>query len=182
MHASARFALLAFAAALAVTAARPIEDMVSGGRERRGGERERRGEGDRRAANARRCDPLVPTFPPPPLPLQTQPGAPPRSTPLLRRLLQLNSTQRTGPWAPIVGTTGTAMPGYYPRLNLTRNGSTQVAATAVPDPLRVSSFPGSSEFPSAATTASGSLANGGAAITGGGIDFDPAVVGPPDRK
>lgn len=113
---------------------------------------------------------------------QNQP-APPRPTPLLRRLLQINSTQTTGPWAPIVGTTGVAMPGYYPRLNLTRNGSTQIASTSVPDPARVSSFPGSTAFPSAATTAAGSLANGGAAITGGGVDFnDPNVVGPPGKK
>lgn len=75
------------------------------------------------------------------------------------------------------------MPGYYPRLNLTRNGSTQIAATSVPDPLRVSSFPGGSAYPVASTTASGSLANGGAAITGGGVDFnDPAIVGPPGKK
>ena len=75
------------------------------------------------------------------------------------------------------------MPGYYPRLNLTRNGSTQVAATAVPDPLRVSSFPGSTAYPTAVSTASGALATGGGAITGGGVDFsDPAIVGPPGKK
>ena len=78
-----------------------------------------------------------------------------------------------------MGTTATAFPGYYPRLNLTRNGSTQVAATSVPDPNRVSAFPTGSAFPVAPTTTSGTLAAGGAGLASIADFNDPAVVGPP---
>ena len=176
MRAPARYALLAFALALAVTAARPIEDKVREGEEEgagRGGGASRGGQGGKRGEGTQKLSTL-----PPPLPQTSSPPTPPRLG-LLRRLLQLNSTQTTGPWAPIVGTTSVAFPGYYPRLDLTRNGSTQITATSVPDPNRVSAFPTGSAFPVAPTTASGTLAAGGAGLASIADFNDPAVVGPP---
>jgi len=167
MRAPARIALLALALALAATTtARPIEDKVG----EVGGEEEPRGRA------ARRADP--PLSPPPPQPHLPRPSL---LTTTLRHLLQLNSTQTTGPWAQIVGTTAIAFPGYYPRLNLTRTGPTQITSTNVPDPARISSFPTQDDLPALSLgSVSGSVQAGGSLLLDSGLDLnDPAITGPP---
>ena len=99
----------------------------------------------------------------------------------MRHLLQLNSTQTTGPWAQIVGTTAIAFPGYYPRLNLTRTGATQITASNVADPARISSFPTQDDLPALSLgSVSGSVQAGGSQLLDSGLDLnDPAITGPP---
>lgn len=80
-----------------------------------------------------------------------------------------------------MGTTAIAFPGYYPRLNLTRTGATQITASNVADPARFSSFPTQADLPASSIgSVSGSIQAGGSLAFTTGIDLnDPAIVGPP---
>jgi hypothetical protein len=92
-----------------------------------------------------------------------------------RALKQFNSTQKEGPWYPITGTTASAMPGYFPRLNLTRNATaSQVALSALPLTTS-SSFPGQSIFPPAATRSGNSGLQAGGLNTVENCDGTPIV-------
>ena len=109
---------------------------------------------------------LAPSLDPLPLNLSLSPLSKNKKQPAVtnsRALKQYNSTQKTGPWFPITGTTASAMPGYFPRLNLTRNATaSQVTLSSLPL-TTASSFPGQSIFPPAA------IRSGNSGLQSGGL-------------